>query len=94
MRKVKKEEAKEVTTVSDVDAHSHCKMRVSVKEDRVIEIQGDPTDPESKGELTVRGSLWLYRHNHPCMMRVLCNEPHLVLRYRLLCMHVRIPYKL
>ena len=55
MREVKKEEVKEVTMVSDVDAHSQCKMRVSVKEDRVIEIRGDPTDPESKGELTLRG---------------------------------------
>jgi hypothetical protein len=32
MRNVKKEEAKEVTIVSDVDAHSQCKMRVEVKE--------------------------------------------------------------
>jgi anaerobic selenocysteine-containing dehydrogenase len=55
MKKVKKEGVKEVTTVSDVDAHSQCKMRVEVKEGRVIEIRGDPTDPESKGELTLRG---------------------------------------
>ena len=55
MRNVKKEEVKEVTIVSDVDAHSQCKMRVSVKEGRVIEVRGDPTDPESKGELTLRG---------------------------------------
>ncbi|MCW3135050.1 MAG: molybdopterin-dependent oxidoreductase [Methanophagales archaeon] len=46
---------KEVTVVSDVDAHSQCKMRVSVKEGRVIEIRGDPADPESRGELTLRG---------------------------------------
>jgi anaerobic selenocysteine-containing dehydrogenase len=38
-----------------VDAHSQCKMRVRVKRNKVIEIHGDPTDPESKGELTVRG---------------------------------------
>lgn len=44
-----------VTVVSDVDAHSQCKMRVSVKGGRVIEIGGDPMDPESKGELTARG---------------------------------------
>nr|QNO54884.1 formate dehydrogenase subunit alpha [Methanosarcinales archaeon ANME-1 ERB7] len=49
------EAEKEVTIVSDVDAHSQCKMRVSVKEGRVIEVRGDPTDPESKGELTLRG---------------------------------------
>lgn len=55
MRKVKKVGVKEVTIVSDVDAHSQCKMRVEVKEGRVIEIRGDPTDPENKGELTPRG---------------------------------------
>ena len=55
MRKIKKEGVKGVTIVSDVDAHSQCKMRVSVKEGRVIEVRGDPTDPESKGERTVRG---------------------------------------
>ena len=49
------EVVKEVTTVSDVDAHSQCKMRVKVKKGRVIEIHGDPTDPEGKGELTMRG---------------------------------------
>ena len=55
MRKVKKEGVKDVKIVSDVDAHSQCKMRVEVKEGRVIEVRGDPTDPESKGELTLRG---------------------------------------
>ena len=55
MKKVKKEEVKEVTIVSDVDAHSQCKMRVKAKGDRVIVIRGDPEDPESKGELTMRG---------------------------------------
>jgi anaerobic selenocysteine-containing dehydrogenase len=55
MRNVKKEEVKEVTIVSDVDAHSQCKMRVSVKEGRVIVVRGDPLDPEGRGELTLRG---------------------------------------
>lgn len=55
MRKVKKEGIKDATIVSDVDAHSQCKMRVEVTDGRVIEIRGDPTDPESKGELTPRG---------------------------------------
>ena len=45
---------KKVTIVSDVDAHSQCRMKVRVKEGRVIEVLGDPTDPESKGKLTIR----------------------------------------
>ena len=44
-----------ITVVSDVDAHSQCRMRALVKGDKVVNIQGDPTDPESKGELTLRG---------------------------------------
>lgn len=44
-----------VTVVSDVDAHSQCKMRALVKGEKVVKIQGDPEDPESKGELTLRG---------------------------------------
>jgi anaerobic selenocysteine-containing dehydrogenase len=40
--------------VSDVDAHSQCKMTVRVKGDKVIQIAGDPSDPETKGELTRR----------------------------------------
>jgi len=44
-----------VTVVSDVDPHSQCRMRVRVKEGKVAEVRGDPTDPESKGELTLRG---------------------------------------
>jgi len=48
-------EVKDVTIISDVDGHSQCKMVVSLEEGRVIEIRGDPTDPESKGELTLRG---------------------------------------
>ncbi|MBN1106297.1 MAG: hypothetical protein JXL84_23020, partial [Deltaproteobacteria bacterium] len=43
------------TVVSDVDAHSQCLMRVHVKDGQVIGIQGDPSDPESKRELTPRG---------------------------------------
>ena len=46
---------KVVPVVSDVDAHSQCKMRVSVQGCKVTAIAGDPTDPESKGQLTVRG---------------------------------------
>jgi anaerobic selenocysteine-containing dehydrogenase len=49
------EAEKDVTIVSDVDAHSQCKMRVEVKEGRVIDIRGDPLDPEGRGELTLRG---------------------------------------
>ena len=49
------EVVKDVTRVSDVDAHSQRKTKVSIKGGRVIEIRGDPTDPESKGELTLRG---------------------------------------
>ena len=30
-------------------------MIVSLEEGKVIEIRGDPTDPEGKGELTMRG---------------------------------------
>ena len=44
-----------ITVVSDVDAHSQCMMRVRVEGDRVTEITGNPDDPESKGELTIRG---------------------------------------
>jgi anaerobic selenocysteine-containing dehydrogenase len=46
---------KDITVVSDVDAHSQCHMRVGVKGGQVIKIQGDPADPEGKGELTLRG---------------------------------------
>jgi anaerobic selenocysteine-containing dehydrogenase len=44
-----------VPVVSDVDAHSQCKMMVGVQGGKVTAIGGDPTDPESKGQLTVRG---------------------------------------
>jgi anaerobic selenocysteine-containing dehydrogenase len=44
-----------VPMVSDVDAHSQCKMQVTVKDGMVTAIRGDPTDPESRGELTLRG---------------------------------------
>jgi len=44
-----------VTVISDVDAHSQCRMRPIVKEGKIIRIAGDPEDPEGKGELTLRG---------------------------------------
>ena len=44
-----------VPVVSDVDAHSQCRMRVGVQGGTVTAIGCDPTDPESKGQLTVRG---------------------------------------
>jgi len=43
-----------VTVVSDVDAHSQCKMKVHVIGKEVTKVLGDPTDPESRGELTIR----------------------------------------
>ncbi len=55
MRDIKKEEVKEVTIVSDVDGHSQCLMSVDVEEGVVIDIRGDPLDPEGRGELTARG---------------------------------------
>ncbi len=55
MRNVKKKEGKEVTIVSDVDGHSQCLMSVDTEEGKVIDIRGDPMDPECKGELTMRG---------------------------------------
>jgi len=42
------------TVVSDVDAHSQCRMRVETHKDRVIGVRGDLSDPESCGELTLR----------------------------------------
>jgi len=47
---------KVIGVVSDVDAHSQCRMRVGVQGGKVTSIDGDPTDSESKGQLTVRGS--------------------------------------
>jgi anaerobic selenocysteine-containing dehydrogenase len=44
-----------IPVVSDVDAHSQCKMRVGVQGGKVTAVGGDPTDPESKGQLTLRG---------------------------------------
>jgi len=41
--------------VSDVDAHSQCRMRVNVQDGKVLDVQGDPSDPEGKGALTLRG---------------------------------------
>lgn len=49
-----KGESGEITVVSDVDAHSQSQMKVTVEGDSVTAIQGDPKDPESKGELNVR----------------------------------------
>jgi len=43
------------TVVSDVDAHSQCRMGAVVRNGKVDSIQGDPSDPESKGQLTLRG---------------------------------------
>lgn len=47
--------AKGIPVVSDVDSHSQCRMRVNVSKGKVVEVRGDPTDPEGKGELTLRG---------------------------------------
>lgn len=44
-----------VTIVSDVDGHSQCLMSVDVEEGKVIDIRGDPLDPEGRGKLTLRG---------------------------------------
>ncbi len=44
----------EVIAVSDVDAHSQSQMKVTFERDSVITIQGDFTDPESKGALNIR----------------------------------------
>ena len=35
--------------------HSQCLMSVEVEEGKVIDIRGDPLDPEGRGELTLRG---------------------------------------
>jgi anaerobic selenocysteine-containing dehydrogenase len=48
-------EVRGIPVVSDVDAHSQCRMRVSINGGKVDEVRGDPTDPEGKGELTLRG---------------------------------------
>jgi len=46
--------ARVVQVVSDVDAHSQCRMKIAIKGGKVIGIAGDTGDPESKGHLTVR----------------------------------------
>jgi anaerobic selenocysteine-containing dehydrogenase len=46
---------KGIRVISDVDAHSQCRMTVSVENGKIIEVRGDPTDPEGKGKLTLRG---------------------------------------
>ena len=43
-----------IPVVSDVDAHSQCRMLVRVKEGKVTALGGDSGDPETKGALTVR----------------------------------------
>ena len=45
----------EINVISDVDSHSQCGMRAYVRDGRVVEIKGNPDDPECKGELTMRG---------------------------------------
>ncbi|MBL7178459.1 MAG: molybdopterin-dependent oxidoreductase [Desulfobacteraceae bacterium] len=49
------EGGKGIPVVSDVDSHSQCRMRVTVEGGNVVEVCGDPNDPEGKGELTLRG---------------------------------------
>ena len=44
-----------VTVISDVDAHSQCMMRARVEGNKVVQIEGNPLDPESHGALTQRG---------------------------------------
>ena len=43
-----------VSAVSDVDGHSQCRMKITVKDGRVVAIDGDPADPEGRGRLTLR----------------------------------------
>lgn len=43
-----------VQVVSDVDAHSQCRMKIPIKGGKVMGIAGDAGDPESKGHLTMR----------------------------------------
>jgi anaerobic selenocysteine-containing dehydrogenase len=45
----------EFIVVSDVDSHSQCRMKVAVENGKVVDIAGDPSDPECRGELTLRG---------------------------------------
>lgn len=45
---------KVMSIVSDVDAHSQCRIRVAVQDGRVVSVDGDPADPEGCGELTLR----------------------------------------
>jgi len=46
---------KGVPVVSDVDGHSQCRMRVHLENEKITIVLGDSTDPEGKGELTLRG---------------------------------------
>lgn len=45
---------KVMTIISDVDAHSQCRLRVGIQGGRLISVDGDPADPEGCGELTLR----------------------------------------
>lgn len=45
----------DITIVSDVDGHSQCGMSVDVEDGKIIDVRGNPLDPEGKGELTLRG---------------------------------------
>ncbi len=48
------ETRQEFLVVSDVDSHTQCAMRVIVENGELVEVLGDPADPESKGELSIR----------------------------------------
>ena len=43
-----------ILAVSDVDAHSQCRMKILVEGGKVTQVEGDPADPEGKGQLTLR----------------------------------------
>lgn len=46
------EGGKGIPVVSDVDAHSQCRMRVNVEAEKVIEVRGDPKPQKRKSEQT------------------------------------------
>ena len=50
---------RQLAVVSDIDSHSQCRMRVTVEDGHVVVISGDPTDPECRGQLTLRGENFL-----------------------------------
>ena len=45
----------DITIISDVDGHSQCGMSLNIEDGKIIDIRGNPLDPEGKGELTLRG---------------------------------------